>query len=171
MPAEARHNIHLLFDKHDTLRRTVEMTAKGFTAVTESEDPAVAAALKSHVQQMSERLKAGLPVRRHDPAFAELFDHRNEIEMAVTPTDKGLRVVVTGTTPAGIRVAQNHAAIVSDFAAHGWDAHNRDHPKALSSDATSDSSSRRKGSGCCQGGKCCLEKEPVSKPSQKTEHH
>ncbi len=75
MPPEARKNIHLLFNQHESVTRTVTMTQGGYISLTESADPKVAAALKEHVRQMEERLKSGLMVRRHDPAFVEFAQH------------------------------------------------------------------------------------------------
>lgn len=44
MSPEARKNIHLLFNQHETATRTVTMTRNGYVALTESADPKVAAA-------------------------------------------------------------------------------------------------------------------------------
>lgn len=133
MPPEAREKIHHLFDNHTKIKRTVTVTDTGYTALTESDDPATAAALKAHVKQMSERLKSGLMVRRWDPAFAEYVAHYDEMEHRYEPIEKGMKATVTGKAPLAIRVAQNHAKVISDFAAHGWEAHDRNHP-AVSGD-------------------------------------
>jgi hypothetical protein len=130
MPPEAREKIHHLFDHHMKLKRTVTVTDTGYTALTESNDAATAAALKAHVKQMSARLKSGLMVRRWDPAFAEYVEHYDEMEHRYEPTDKGMKATVTGKTALGIKIAQNHAKAVSDFAAHGWEAHDRTHAAA-----------------------------------------
>jgi hypothetical protein len=127
MPAEAREKIHQLFDNHAKVKRTVTVTDTGYTALTESEDPAIAAALKTHVKQMSERLKSGLMVRRWDPAFEEYVTQYDEMEHRYEATEKGMKATVNGKTPLGIKIAQNHAKVVSDFAAEGWKAHDRTH--------------------------------------------
>lgn len=170
MPPEARQNIHLLFDQHAKVQRSVDLTPTGYKARTESEDPTVAAALRAHVQQMSERLKKGLPVRRHDPAFAELVEHHDEVTLSVVPTEMGLEVTVTGTTPAGIKIAQNHARVVSDFAAHGWEAHDRSHPAVLSNAPSKTDSPATDG---CGKGACCARKgaKTNAKPAPRDHAH
>lgn len=127
MPAEAREQIHTLFDAHDKIHRDLKLTADGYTALTESDDPNVAAALKKHVKQMQARLGEGLSVRRWDPAFAEYCDHYAEMEHEFTPTDKGVRMTVKGRTAKAVKIAQNHAKVVSAFAAHGWAEHDKKH--------------------------------------------
>jgi hypothetical protein len=127
MPPEAREQIHTLFDNHASIRREVKLTADGYTALTESNDPKVAAALKKHVGQMQARLGQGLSVRRWDPAFAEYCDHYAEMDHEFTPTDKGVRMTVKGRTANAVKIAQNHAKVVSAFAAHGWSEHDKKH--------------------------------------------
>lgn len=127
MPAEAREQIHALFDAHDKINRDLKLTAEGYTALTESDDPKVAAALKKHVKQMQARLGEGLSVRRWDPAFAEYCDHYAEMDHEFTTTDKGVRMTVKGRTANAVKIAQNHAKVVSAFAAHGWSEHDKKH--------------------------------------------
>lgn len=127
MPAEAQEQIHALFDNHAKIHRELKLTATGYTALTESDDPKVAAALKKHVGQMQERLGSGLSVRRWDPAFAEYCDHYAEIEHQFIATDKGVRMTVKGRTAKAVKIAQNHAKVVSAFAAHGWSEHDKRH--------------------------------------------
>ncbi|MEZ5431179.1 MAG: DUF2892 domain-containing protein [Verrucomicrobiales bacterium] len=117
MPAEAREVIQILFADHAKIRRAVTMTEDGYMAVTESDDPKVAGALHKHVTQMAERLESGLQVRRWDPAFAEYVAHYKEMDHQFQKTEKGVRMVVKGRTPLAVRVAQNHAAVISAFAA------------------------------------------------------
>lgn len=128
MPPEAREQIHALFDDHAKIRRTVKLAADGYSAVTESDDPMVAAALKKHVGQMQQRLESGLGVRRWDPAFAEYSDHYSDLEHVFTATEKGVRMTVKGRTPAAVKAAQNHAKVLSAFVAHGWSEHDKQHP-------------------------------------------
>jgi hypothetical protein len=135
LPQAARDNIHRLFDQHSTLRRSVTLTETGYTALTESDDPQLAQTLRSHVAQMRERLESGLAVRRWDPAYEEMVRHYKDLELQVEPTPKGLRVVMTGRTPAAVNVAQNHAGIVSKFIEVGWAEHDVRHPAVASTDA------------------------------------
>lgn len=127
MPPEAREQIHALLDNHAAIRREVKMTADGYTALTEANDPKVAAALKKHVGQMKDRLASGLSVRRWDPAFAEYCDHYKELEHQFTATDKGVLMTVKGRTAGAVKVAQNHAKVISSFVAHGWSEHDKEH--------------------------------------------
>lgn len=127
MPPAAREQIHALFDNHAKIRRELKLTATGYTATTESDDPKVAAALQKHVKQMEERLGSGLSVRRWDPAFAEYCDHYAEMDHRFTPTAKDVRMTVTGRNAAAIKIAQNHAKVVSAFAAQGWSEHDKKH--------------------------------------------
>lgn len=147
MPPEARANIHTLFDNHEKMTRTVEKTDKGYVATTESDDPKVVAALREHIKQMSARLESGLMVRRWDPAFAEYVEHYKDIKHKFAKTKKGVRMTVTGKTPAAIKVAQNHAAVISEFIKDGWKAHDRSHPAVMG--ATPSTSATNE---CCFGG-------------------
>ena len=148
LPPAAHDNIHTLFDQHAKVRRDVKLTATGYEAVTESDDPKVAETLRAHVAQMRERLGSGLPVRRWDPAYEEMVRHHEDLELKVEPTARGLRVVMTGRTPAAIKIAQNHAQIVSKFAAHGWAEHDVSHP-AVAGDAVAAASTSGPGA-CCR---------------------
>lgn len=156
MPPDARRNIHLLLNQHEAVRRTVTMTKDGYVSLTESDDPKVAGALKEHVRQMEDRLKAGLMVRRHDPAFAEFAKYYDQITHVIEPTEKGLRVSVTGTTPAAVKVAQNHANVVTDFATHGWEGHDREHAAVLNAGLAPEPTTPRESlPACCRnGGEC-----------------
>lgn len=125
---EARETIHTLFEKRDRIHREVKETKDGYEALTESDDPTVAKALKLHVRQMEKRLKSGLSVRRWDPAFAQYCDHYDEMEHRFEETEHGLRMIVTATDPLVARIARNHAGVVSKFVSEGWTEHDREHP-------------------------------------------
>ena len=131
MPPEARRAIHTLFNNHEQIAREVTLTDDGYTATTTSTNPVVAAALKKHVGQMAGRLKSGLMVRRWDPAFAEYVAHYDDMVHKLEPTADGMRATVTGKNANAIKVAQNHAKVIADFAANGWEGHDRSHPAAL----------------------------------------
>jgi len=128
LPPEAHDNIHRLFDQHAAVKRSVTLTPTGYTALTESDDPQIASTLRAHVKQMRERLDSGLAVRRWDPAYDEMVRHYKDLELKVEPTAKGLRIVMTGKTPAAVKIAQNHAQIVSKFVEKGWAEHDVKHP-------------------------------------------
>jgi hypothetical protein len=155
LPQASRDNIHKLFDNHSAVTRTVTMTDTGYVALTESDDPGIAKTLRSHVAQMQERLESGLAVRRWDPAYDEMVRHYKDLDLKVEATEKGLRVVMTGKTPAAVKVAQNHAKIVSQFIARGWDEHDVRHPAVANDSAASTSSESAPAAACCNAGKCC----------------
>jgi len=144
MPAEARENIHALLDNHTSITRSIRLTDDGYVSTTESSDSATARALREHVAQMEARLESGLMVRRWDPAFAEYVSHYSDIEHAMSPTPAGLTMTVRGKTPEAIAVARNHAEIISEFVASGWEGHNRSHSAVLDSAKTA-----KADSACC----------------------
>lgn len=128
MPPEAQEQIHNLFASHDKIRREVTETDEGYTSLTESDDTKVAAALKKHVSQMEDRLDEGLMVRRWDPAFEEYVRHYKDLDTKFEKTDKGVRMTVKGRTADAVKVARNHAKIVSAFVANGMSEHDVRHP-------------------------------------------
>ena len=156
MPPESRKNIHLLFDQHDKIERTVALTKTGYTATTTSTNPAVVRALQAHVKQMSKRLEDGLMVRRWDPAFAEYVDAYSDLEHTFTKIPDGIQATVTGKTQDAILIAQNHAQVIADFAAHGWAAHDRSHPAVLG--ATEEETTSVPGKAQCQN--CRAQADP-----------
>ena len=127
MPPEARNQIHTLFQGHSKIRRTVSETKEGYVALTESDDPKVASALKKHVKQMRDRLDSGLRVRRWDPAFEEYVKHYHHMTHEFEETRKGVRITVKGTTSVASQVARNHAKVITAFVTHGWAEHDRKH--------------------------------------------
>ena len=153
MPAEARENIHALLNNHTSITRSVTLTDDGYVSKTESSDTATARALREHVAQMEKRLASGLMVRRWDPAFAEYMNHYGDIEHTMSPTQAGLTMTVRGKTPEAIAVARNHAEIITDFIASGWEGHNRSHPPVLDSTKTAKADSACCGSCGMPGGK------------------
>ncbi len=157
MSAEIRNNIHTLFSQHTKVTRKVTLTESGYIAVTEAQDPKLAAVLKKHVQQMSARLGSGRMIRGWDPAFREMVQHYPDITHQLETTPMGLKITVTGKTPAAIKVAQNHANIVSRFAQKGWAEHDIRHPRVADqidiNEATPDQSN------VCAEGTCCLNKK------------
>lgn len=72
----------------------VTLTEKGYTARTVSEDP----------------------------AFAEFFQHNDDLETKILVVEKGVEVEAPGKTPKAIKVAQNQARIIRGFVekGEGW---------------------------------------------------
>ncbi|WP_269526819.1 hypothetical protein [Coraliomargarita parva] len=152
LPAEQRGLIHDMAQQHEAIERTVEMTETGYKATTTSQDAEIAASLKAHVKYMSERLASGAMVRRWDPAFVEMIEHHGDISVDVEELEDGIQVIVTGKTPEAILVAQNHARIVSDFAAKGPEAVQAKHAKALEPDTELTAGDTKCGAGPCPKG-------------------
>ena len=131
MPVAAKEAIHELFSQHEKIRRKVTLTNRGYRAVTTSSDAEVAATLQKHVSQMKERLAGGYGVRRWDPAFAEFRQHVSDMEMKIEMVEGGVSVEVVGKTEAAVRVARNHARIISGFVKKGPTAAHATHDPAL----------------------------------------
>lgn len=128
--------IHTLVANHTKINRTVEMTDTGYKSRTVSDDPEIARTLQKHVKEMRERLGTGMMIRRWDPAFAELVEHYKEIDHEFKEVDGGVEMIAKGKTPEGIKIAQNHARIVSGFVEKGPAQMQASHPTALGSDKT-----------------------------------
>ena len=131
MPEEMRKVIHGLFDDHDKIERKIELTESGYQAITTSKDPNVAELLQKHLDQMEARLKSGKMVRRWDPAYEELMRHYDNIDFEITEVEGGISVVATGKNEDAVRVARNHASIISQFVEYGWAEHDKTHPAVL----------------------------------------
>jgi hypothetical protein len=141
--------IHSLFAAHEKVNRAVELTDDGYRATTTSDNPEVAAMLKKHVAQMESRLEGGLGVRHWDPAFVELHEHYEDMSIKVENVEKGVAVSVAGTTPDAIKVAQNHAAIVSGFVKKGEEQMHATHA-AVVTKAEDASVPAKEGAGGCE---------------------
>jgi hypothetical protein len=131
LPEQQRELIRQLAENHKELKRTVTLTETGYTATTTSTNSTLAQALKDHVAYMEKRLDSGAMVRRWDPAFAELVKHYSDLSAEIKILPDGLAVNVSGKNPDSIKVAQNHAKIVSGFVDEGSEAVSRTHPPAL----------------------------------------
>lgn len=126
--------IHKLFANHEKVKRTVEMTDTGYKSRTVSDDPDIAKTLQKHVREMRARLGAGMRIRRWDPAFAELVEHYKDIDHDFKEVEGGVEMIAKGKTPDAVKVAQNHAKIVSGFVKKGPDQMHETHAKALGGD-------------------------------------
>jgi len=119
--------ISLLHD-HQKIRREVHHIDNGVEAVTESDDPDVAARIIDHALAMQLRMKEGAQVRVWDPVFVDLFDNHDKITLEVTPTAKGVRIRETSDDPKVVELLRAHAVGVSDFVAEGTAASQREIP-------------------------------------------
>lgn len=131
LPQEQRDLIHHLAEHHEELVRKVTMREDGYKAVTTTSNKDLATKLKAHFRYMQKRLGSGGMVRRWDPAFAELVEFHDEITTEVDYLEDGIQVTVKGKTPKAVKVAQNHARIVSGFAGRGTEAVHQEHERAL----------------------------------------
>jgi hypothetical protein len=119
--------IHALFARRDQIRRTVTQIPGGVWATTESDDPAVAAQLREHVQSMYARLKEGRPINARDPLFAAIFENADKIQVKIEDTPKGLTVTETSADPKVVALVRRHAEVVSSFIANGMQEMMRSH--------------------------------------------
>ena len=137
LPPEQRDIIHFLAGHHDQIERKVTVIEDGYRALTTSRNKKVVKSLKEHVAYMEKRLDSGAMVRRWDPAFAEMAAYWDQLESQIRIKPNGIEVTVTGTTPEAVKVARNHARIVSGFAGEGFPALQREHAPALKKNKSS----------------------------------
>jgi hypothetical protein len=119
---------HRLLERHDAIHREVEQLANGIRAITTSDDPEVAELIRDHVPAMHRRLREGFPLRRWDPLYVAIFEHRDRIRMAIELLPNGVRVEETSADPFVVRLIQAHGEAVSAFARHGHEAAGRSSP-------------------------------------------
>jgi hypothetical protein len=117
-------DIHALLTNHDRIKRTVTNLPDGIRTVTESDDPEIAALIKTHVTQMGERVKAGddpgLPIE--SPALHSIFQYKDKINTTYETTAKGIVVTQTSNDSKTVAVLQEHAAEVTDLVKGGMTA-------------------------------------------------
>lgn len=131
LPAEQQEIIAEMAKRHRDFKRVVELTEGGYQATTTTTDKDLAAKLKAHLNYMAARLDSKAMVRRWDPAFVELVEYYDQLDTKITELDDGVRVVVSGKTPDAVKVARNHAKIVTGFTQEGDKAVQREHKPAL----------------------------------------
>ena len=123
---------------HTKITRQVKLLDNGVETVTESDDPAIADAIRKHVQAMYQRVEQVRPIRLRDPLFVAVFQHAKQIELRLEPTDKGIHVTETSADPFAVRLIQAHAAVVDGFVQRGFAEAQRNHDVPAGDDATSD---------------------------------
>jgi hypothetical protein len=121
MGMQAHDAIDALFAGHEKITRQVEDLPNGVRASSTSPDPEIARQLRTHVAQMKSRLEAGMPMRRFDPLFRELFAHAGEIRMTIDELPGGVRVTETSDNPQVVLLLRQHARTVSEFAVEGFE--------------------------------------------------
>jgi len=113
--------MHLL-EHHASIRRDVRHLENGVEAVTESDDPAIAALIQDHALAMQRRMRLGARVRVWDPVFLELFDNADKVHLEIMTTGKGVKIVETSDDPHVVMLLRSHAAGLSDFVREGFEA-------------------------------------------------
>jgi hypothetical protein len=112
--------IHTLLANHDRIKRTVTNLPNGIRTATESDDPTLAALIKSHVASMGQRVGAGddpnLPIET--PSVHAIFRANDKIKTSYETTDKGIVVVQTSDDAPTVAALQQHASEVTDLV-HG----------------------------------------------------
>jgi len=127
-PGDADHmGFHYLLAHREQIRRTVTQRPDGVATVTESDDPAVADGIRTHVRAMKARLEDGRPIHARDPLFAAVFQHAHAITMRIEDTARGVRVTETSTDPWVADLIKAHAEVVNRFLANGMAEMHRDH--------------------------------------------
>jgi hypothetical protein len=119
--------LHQLVDQRDKITRTVTPKPDGVDSLTESEDPAVAKLIQTHVEAMAARVKEARPIHQRDPLFVEVFRNADKIAMAIERTPKGVRVVETSADAYAVKLIQAHAEVVSLFLKNGREEMMKNH--------------------------------------------
>ncbi|HTO66881.1 MAG TPA: hypothetical protein VMM15_37165 [Bradyrhizobium sp.] len=117
--------VHAMLFDHDKIRRTVVNLPDGIRTVTESDDPAVARAIKAHVASMEKRLKDGKIFNLFSPTLPVLFENRHKIKTALETTERGATVTQTSGDAKVVAALQAHAVEVSELARDGMAAMRR----------------------------------------------
>jgi hypothetical protein len=157
---------HTLVFNHESIHRTVEEIPGGIKSITTTDDPELIAVLHRHPTDMDARLDAGYMVRCWDPLFAELGARHEEIELQVTPMERGVEVTCTSEDPEVVKLIRAHAAKVSDMAERGPVAMREATPlpddyagqddaaaKPTEAGAQQCPNADKTGQGCCRAGK------------------
>jgi hypothetical protein len=118
---------HQLIDNRAKISRTVTPRADGIESLTESDDPAIATLIQTHVDAMVARVKEARPIHQRDPLFAEVFKHASQIAVRVEPTPAGVRVIETSGDPYVVKLIQAHADVVSLFLKNGREEMMKNH--------------------------------------------
>jgi hypothetical protein len=114
--------VHDMLANHESIKRTVTNLPDGIRTVTESDDPAVAQTIRTHVASMEQRLRDGREFNLFSPTIPVLFANRDKIKTAVVLTDKGALLVQTSEDPKVVTALQEHAEEVSELARDGMAA-------------------------------------------------
>ncbi|MCC6242455.1 MAG: hypothetical protein IT353_06415, partial [Gemmatimonadaceae bacterium] len=116
--------VHELMTNHDKLRRTVVNLPNGIRTITESDDPVMAAQIKSHVATTGAFVEKGhdpnLPMST--PSLHGVLRNGTKIVRRTEVTEKGVIVIETSDDVATVALMQAHAAEVTDLVKRGMAA-------------------------------------------------
>jgi len=121
--AESRE-LFEMFANFEAITRTVTNLHDGIRTVTESDDPALAATIVSHVTGMINRVDENRDPKLtiQSPTLDVLFRNRDLIQTTLEPTAKGIVVIQTSTDAETVAALQQHATEVTDMANRGMAA-------------------------------------------------
>ncbi|CAN1208680.1 hypothetical protein TUMEXPCC7403_00565 [Tumidithrix helvetica PCC 7403] len=113
--------IHQLFADRDLVHRTVEQIPNGIRAVTESDDPEIAARIQTHVAKMYRHLdeKSAFPGIGMAPTLPELFRNVDRYQRQMQMTPKGVIVSETSSDADMVLLIREHAREVDRFISEG----------------------------------------------------
>ena len=114
--------VHDLLQSHDRIKRVVTNLPDGIRTVTESADPEVAQAIKTHVASMAQRLKDGREFNMFSPTLPVLFQNKDKIKTVVETTATGSIMTQTSSDAPVVAALQAHATEVSELARDGMAA-------------------------------------------------
>jgi hypothetical protein len=114
-----------LLANNTKIRRTVTMLPDGIRTVTESDDPQVAQAIKTHVASMSKRLGDGREFNIFSNTLPVLFKNRDKINSMIETTDRGSVVTRTSNDAKVVAALQGHAGEVTELVQDGMAAMRR----------------------------------------------
>lgn len=121
--SDAEHErVRALLDNHQHIQRTVEQIPGGVKTTTTTDQPDLVATLRTHVREMTTRLKSNRPVRLWSPVFRDVFDHADKIEISDQEVPNGIVVTETTTDAEVVPMIRAHANSLSGFVAQGRDA-------------------------------------------------
>lgn len=121
-------NAHFLIDNHQHLKRTVEEIPQGVRTRTLADDPELTERLREHVREMAALLDQEGSVRKWDPLFREIFDHRDAITIEIRDIEDGVEVVETSEDEQVVALIRAHARKVEEFVARGREACHEETP-------------------------------------------
>jgi hypothetical protein len=111
--------IHQLFANHDAIQRTVEEIPGGIRAVTESDDPQIAALIQEHVTEMYDRIDEGQVFTMMSPTLPEMFANAEHYDRQLELTPNGVAITETSDDPEIVALIRAHGQEVNDFVDDG----------------------------------------------------